>query len=127
MSADKSGPLATITIELDGKAHELVPSLRACMAISEMSGGIDRTIARLIDSDFNAFCDVIAHGMSLNPGQRQRMLPEAVFKTGMLALKAPCIQFCEIVQNGGRALPEEGDDDAGPLGSESPSGNSTDN
>lgn len=95
-----------IPIELDGKAMELVPTLQACMAISKIAGGLNAAVQRCLALDMETICQIITAGLGLNPTQA-RAVPEAVYKTGLIALSAPCIDFVNVVGNGGRPIAEE--------------------
>lgn len=106
-----------ISFELDGKEMELVPSLAACMAISSFAGGLNAAVQRCLNLDMMTIVEVIKAGLGLNPTQA-RMVPEAVFRTGLIALSAPCIDFINVVGNGGRPLlddPDEADTPADPM------------
>lgn len=96
-----------IEVQLDGAPYTLKPTLEACMAISRIGGGLQAAVQRCINLDMETICDIIAAGLSANPTQRKKMIPELVFKTGLIALSAPCIEFIHVVGNGGRPLPEE--------------------
>lgn len=112
-----------VWIELDGKEHELVPTLQACMAISKIAGGLNAAVQRCLQLDFDTICAIIIAGLSLNPNQAKKV-PEAVFKTGLIPLSGPCIDFINIIGNGGRPIEDdedqEGGDQAGPREPASP-------
>lgn len=95
-----------IPIELDGKAHELVPSVQACIAISRIGGGLHAAVQRCLQLDFDTICQVVTAGLGLNP-QQAKLVPEAVYKTGLVGLSAPCIDFINVVSNGGRPIEED--------------------
>lgn len=99
-----------ITITLDGKELELVPSLRACIDISNMAGGLNAAAQRCMALDFQTVCQIIIAGRSLNPVQAKKV-GEAVYKTGVIALAQSCIDFINVVSNGGRPLPEGGEEE----------------
>lgn len=100
-----------IRIILDDKEMELVPTLQACMTISRIGGGLNAAVQRCLALDFDTICQVITAGLSLNPTQA-KMVPEAVFKSGTINLHADCIDFINVVANGGRPIPED-DGEAG--------------
>ncbi len=101
---------ADIVIELDGKEMVLRPSLKACMAVSRIAGGLQAAVQRCLALDMDTICAIITAGLDLNPNQA-RMVPEAVYATGLIALSAPCIDFINVVGNGGRPVQIEEDDD----------------
>lgn len=96
-----------IAIELDGNALELVPTVDACIKISRLGGGLNAAVQRCLQLDFETICAVITAGLNLNPVQA-KTVPEAVYKQGLMALSGPCIDFINVVANGGRPLEEEG-------------------
>lgn len=105
-----------IPIELDGKEMELVPSTGACIAISKIGGGLNAAVQRCLQLDMDTICQVIVAGLGLNPTQA-RQIPDAVYRTGLVALSAPCIDFINVVGNGGRPISydeEEADEQADP-------------
>ena len=111
--ADTAEPGAgTITIELDGKEHQMVPTLAACMAISSIAGGLNAAVQKCLQLDFNTICAFVQAGLGLNPTQ-SKMVPEAVYKTGTMTLSGPCIDFINIVANGGRPIVLDDDEGAG--------------
>lgn len=98
-----------IEIELDGVRAVLMPSAGACFTISRIGGGLTAAVQRCLQLDVDTICAVIAAGMGLNPNQA-RGLPDKVYATGAMQLSGPCIDFINVVGNGGRALPDEPED-----------------
>lgn len=99
-----------IAITLEGKELELVPTLQACMLISGIAGGLHAAAQRCGMLDMDTICQVIKAGLGLNPRQAQ-MLPKAAYETGLMSLSGPCIDFINVVGNGGRPLPPEGEEE----------------
>jgi hypothetical protein len=99
-----------IEFELDGESMVLVPTLQACIDISNIAGGLDAARVRCQQLDFDTICRVIIAGLTLNPRQA-KMIPDAVYKTGLIQLHGVCIDFIHVVGNGGRPLPEEEPDE----------------
>lgn len=112
-----------VELELDGKPCRLVPSLAACLEISKVGGGLSGADQRVRALHFETICAIIGAGLEingekLNPKQRQDLLPKAIYEAGVFAMMAKCIEFIAIVGNGGRAIPDlgdEGEEQAGPL------------
>lgn len=105
-----------VEIELEGKKQILVPSLKACIDISSIAGGLNAAAQRVAMLDFDTICQIIVAGLGLNPRQAQAV-PKAVFETGLMALSGPCVDFLNIIGNGGRPIEEEegeGDGDLDP-------------
>lgn len=100
-----------VAIMLDEKELFLTPSLGACMAISKLNGGLNAAVQRCLALDMDTICAVIIAGLGLNPTQAQKV-PAAVYKTGLISLHGPCIDFISIVGNGGRPLLDEEHEDA---------------
>ena len=116
-----------VSFTLDGKPQQLVPSLEACIEISNIAGGINGAIQRVTQLNFETICYIIGAGLEvngrkLNPGQRDKMLPEAVYKTGLIALMQPCITFCHVVANGGELPSDDDDEDVKKEGDDAPLG-----
>lgn len=107
--SDQKKPLGIVTIQLEGKAVELEPTMEACMAVSRIAGGIGSAIERVSRLDFDTIVEIIAHGMGLNPGQRDRQLRPAVFAEGLIKLAPDVILFLRIIANGGR-YPDDDED-----------------
>lgn len=101
MNKDAMPGDSDIPITMGGDEYVLKPSLEACLAISRLAGGLMETRRRIMQLDFDTVCEVLAAGLSLNPGQRQRMLPKLVYETGVINLTGACIDFTLIVGNGG--------------------------
>jgi hypothetical protein len=112
----------TINFELDGKTVQLVPSVEACIEISRMAGGLGAAVERCKQLHFETICGIVGaaieiNGARLNPGQREKMLPKAIYEAGIVGIAAICIGFITIVSNGGR---EVEDDDADEEDGEAP-------
>lgn len=100
-----------VEIELDGKPFTLSPTLQACIRISRIGGGLNAAVQRCLALDMDTICEIITAGVGFNPNQA-KMVPEAVFKTGLILLSAPCIDFINIIGNGGRPIEDdEGESD----------------
>jgi hypothetical protein len=119
-----------IEIELDGRRCFLVPTLDACVELSQLAGpsGLVSIAERCNRLDFLMICAVIGaaieiEGKKLNPGQREKLLPKAIYEAGVVGVAARCVEFITLVMNGGRSPEDEdeeeaaGDDGEAPLGS----------
>jgi hypothetical protein len=106
--ADAEQGAGDIPIELDGKEMFLVPSLQACLTISKIGGGLNAAVQRCLNLDFDTICQIVTAGLSLNQTQA-KMVPDAVYKTGLIGLSAPCIDFINVVGNGGRPVEIDGE------------------
>lgn len=110
--ADAAPGAGDIPIELDGKAMALKPTLQACIAISQIAGGLNAAVQRCLNLDMDTICQIVTAGLALNPTQA-KAVPEAVYRTGLIALSAPCIDFINVVGNGGRPVEHDDDGEAG--------------
>ncbi len=113
-----------VEIELEGKPLTLEPRLEACIAISSMAGGLRAAAERCANLHFETVLYVISAGLNLNPTQRDKMLPKAIYEAGIVRASGWAIDFINIVGNGGRPLAEDDGEEAGegaeaPLGSQS--------
>lgn len=116
-----------VEIMLDGRPVFLIPTVEACLAISRLDGGLNSAVRRCHALDFDTICDVVAAGIGANPIQRKDAIPKAVFQTGLFNIAASCIEFINVVANGGRPMDDDDKEDAkgsDPL-PESPMENST--
>lgn len=119
-----------VDLEFDGKPLKLRPTLEACIRLNNLHKSLRLTQQRVEAFDFDTICEVIAAGVPANPTQMKNLVVPGVYRTGMINLIAPCIEFIGVVMNGGKPLPDiaEVETDDGPLDlTASPSGNSTDN
>lgn len=100
-----------VELVLDGKTHILTPTAEACFAISRLRGGIREIERRVAALDADLICEVLGIALGLNPHQRKKMLPEAVYNTGLINITGPLIDFLLIIANGGRLVEDEPQDD----------------
>ena len=97
-----------VFLQLADNDITLCPTLKACMSLSNQRGGVTAMVQRCLDFEFDAIHSVIVAGMG---GKTSRDMPELIFKTGLVNLAAPCIEFLNNVANGGRPLGEEDEDE----------------
>ena len=93
-----------ISVFLDGDEHFLTPNLKACIALSNVKGGISQLVQRCLDLEFDAIKLVITNGL----GKNSKDLPEIIYRSGLINLQTACIQYLHIIANGGKPL--TGDD-----------------
>lgn len=101
-----------VPVMLDGKEHVMKPSVEACMALSKYAGGAGPLIHRLMNQDFEAVCEVVSIGCGYISGHERKLIQEAVYQTGTIAVAADCIMFVRAVNNGGR-IPTDDDEQGG--------------
>lgn len=108
--ADEAAPGAgTIPITLTGEELKLTPSLEACIAISNMAGGLTQAVARCHQMNFDTICEVICLGLGATSGPQRKQVKERVYETGLINVAADAILFIRVVANGGQVPKEEGD------------------
>lgn len=111
MSKPETGA-GDVKIFLEGHGEEVMrPTLDACRRLSSVNGGINKMIERCRNLEFEAIYTVIVAGL----GTDSKTLPELIYKTGLLKLHSPCIDFLIVVSNGGRPLVESEEEDKDPL------------
>lgn len=92
---------ADIVFELDGEEVTLKPTLQACIAISKLHDNPTITAGQITDMNFDVIVRVL--GIALNRAPN-KLLQEQVYRTGVLDIRAPLIQFVHVVNNGGRPV-----------------------
>lgn len=124
-----SGPVVgggRVAITLDGVEYALEPSLEACLELAKSPVGMRGLADRCNALHFETVCAVVGAGLRpngkpLNPRQRDHMIPKAVYEAGIIDVAGICIEYLNVITNGGRPLPDEPEEDEpeedGPLGS----------
>lgn len=108
-----------VELELDGKTFQLVPSVEACIELSRFPGGLVTLVQRCNQLDFACVVDIVGIGIEmggrrLNPSQREKMLPKAVYEAGVVGVASKCVEFVSLIMNGGRPVEEdEADEEVG--------------
>lgn len=101
---NKDGGLETVTMR---------PTLRATQYICRLSGGAIGAIEGCSRADFDLVTNIVKHGLSLTDNGAKD-LPERVWRTGILKVAVPCIEYVTILANGGRPPEETEDAEGGP-------------
>lgn len=105
MASEADPGEAFVPVMIDDAELHLVPTLGACMAISALAGGLNAAVQRCAALEFLTIQQVLAAGLALNPVQTQK-LAESIYRTGLVNLFGPCIEFINVVAHGGRRPPE---------------------
>jgi hypothetical protein len=101
-----------VEITLNGQTLVLRPTLRAMNAISSSNGGLNKVRQMLVDQEFSTVVSVIMHGANLAGQRDAKELPEAVYRNGLDApLLVSLINYVAILANGGKPLPDSGQDE----------------
>ena len=95
-----------VTCFLDGEQVTLKPSLHAVKMLCTGDGGIGTMVQRVSMLDFNAILMVVVAGLGLS-GNGTKDLPEKLYKTGLFKMSAVCIQYLNILANGGKPPKDE--------------------
>jgi hypothetical protein len=115
----------TFTLE-DGEEMTLKPSWGAAQAISRQYGGVQAAVERIVRMDFDATIQVMLLGLGYFGSRKPPTdLAERIWRTGFTdrsgAIGETAIKYLHILANGGRALPDEAEGDAGGGGAVNPS------
>lgn len=94
--------IGNVQIVIDGEEFFLKPTLKACMNLSRIAGGITLLNQKCVSYDFDTILQIIKEGLGVN----SKDLAEKVWKTGLINLAVPCIRFLHVLANGGRPLDE---------------------
>ena len=96
--------VGNVTIYLDGKPYELIPTLAAAQGISRLGGGIRVAIDNVLKLDI----DTIAQ-LGLGPTVSKEFgntLPDVVWRSGFMdsdgELASKCVEYLTVLSNGGR-------------------------
>ena len=107
--------MGNIPIVLDGNEYILVPSLNATQSLSRQNGGIRGAVDALVKLDFDLVVRVIQLGLGPKVAAGIKNLPEVVYHTGLTdntgGLAAKCIEYLNVLANGGRPLDVEASQD----------------
>lgn len=109
MSNESVATLGEVEIKLDGETVILKPTYGATTRIEKRFGGWQAAVqaAAAVNTETLAF--IVQQGLGLKDSDYPR-LREAVWRTGAMDLTGPVIRYLRILANGGRPLPEEGDE-----------------
>lgn len=102
---------ADVKLILDGEELTLKPTLDACLGISRLHNSPMITAGKITDMDFDTILHVLALGIGVQP---DRKLQDRLFKSGLLDIRTPLIEFIHVVNNGGRPvelIEQDGEED----------------
>lgn len=102
-----------IPITLNGEDLVLKPNMKAFGAINRQFDGLQAARAALVRENSDAVVFILRFGLNLSD-RDARDLPDRVYENGITAdLLIPLIKYVAVLGNGGRALPDEPEDDLG--------------
>lgn len=97
-------------IFFDGEDMVLRPTLRAATTINRQFDGFQNARNALVRENFDAVVFILRMGLNLSD-KDARNLPDRVYENGITAeLLIPLIKYVAVLGNGGRALPDEPED-----------------
>ena len=99
---------ADITVKMHDGEVTLKPTLDACLGISRLHNSPILTANKITDMDFDTVLQVLAFGLGVQPDKK---LQERLYKTGLLTIRTELIQFVHVVNNGGRPVSVDVDDE----------------
>lgn len=108
-----SGDVEIELYNLDKKETEkkvLKPTFLAAQTLSRKHNGGIGLVQRLSNLDLDAIASVIQLGLNLTD-HGAKGLPERIYETGTMKLSGPCIRYVHILQNGGKAPEDNGEDE----------------
>lgn len=92
----------------------LKPTFIAAQTLSRKHNGGIGLVQRLSNLDLDAIAAVIEIGLNLGKNNKVHgadSLPERIYNTGIMALSGPCIRYVHILQNGGKAPEDNGEEE----------------
>ena len=108
MSASVTIGAGNVTIKLlNGEVYEEVtlrPTLKACRALSQQSGGIMSAVQAVGRFDFEVITAAVALGLDARTPDETNRIAERVYATGLADLIEPVTRFLTIIANGGRPV-----------------------
>jgi hypothetical protein len=102
-----------VEVRLSGEKVVLRPSLNAAIKLSTMPGGLTKLVTRCSNLDFEAISDVLIIGGEMKVDEKTK---EKIYRAGLMDLTVPCIEYLNILANGGNRPSLEEKDDEAPLG-----------
>lgn len=108
-SGDVEIELYNITTE-EVEKKVLKPTFLAAQTLSRKHNGGIGLVQRLSNLDLDAISSVIELGLNLT-AHGAKTLPERIYQTGTMKLSGPCIRYVHILQNGGKAPEDNGEDE----------------
>ncbi len=89
-----------VLIDLAGKAEVLTSNLGAARRVNAHFGGFSAVYEKLAAFDLETYAALVAYGLGKKTVDDD--IAERVFKTGLVPLNAPLLQFLAQLLNGGR-------------------------
>lgn len=108
-----SGDVEIELYNIDKKETEkkvLKPTFLAAQTLSRKHNGGIGLVQRLSNLDLDAIASVIQLGLNLTD-HGAKSLPERIYETGTMKLSGPCIRYVHVLQNGGKAPEDNGEDE----------------
>jgi len=90
-----------VIIELDGETRELEATPGAAMKLSRLYGGLTPILGKLQAMDIEAYANVIRFGLGMKDKEASQV-HELIFRSGIVNLMEPTIDYITCLFNGGR-------------------------
>ena len=106
-----------VEITILDNEYKLKPTLLAAKTLDKDFGGGMGAINRISQFDLGAVTKLIKVGLGLTDNGASKFgdglgLEEAVYKTGVMTLAAPCIRYVHVILNGGKPPVDEEEGEA---------------
>jgi hypothetical protein len=98
--------LQNITVEIDGKTVELVPTVGALKKISAIYNGLNPAAVNCRNFELGTIATVIGVGIGKTKVDEVVELEEILFANGLAKYVNPAADFCERLANSGRPAAE---------------------
>jgi hypothetical protein len=106
-----------VLVEFGDDILTLRPTLQAAIKLSNAEGGLAGLVNRCVQLQFESIFDVlvVGSGMTVDADTKQK-----VFEVGLINLHGSCIEFLNLLANGGRPIGDTDKGEKDPLESSSP-------
>lgn len=94
---------ARVTVQIDGKDHELIPSPDAILSLSQKYDGLAPLMAAISRLNIQAMADVVVAGLGLK-GSEARDVLTAVAASSPLEILPKLSEFAAVLANGGQPV-----------------------
>lgn len=114
MSKIDEGDVALVLLTRDGMQETLYlkPTIGATRKVSRHFGDLQTAFQRIIARNFDAICYVVFEGLQISDNKKAAgRIEERIYATGLAEVSAACVNYLGVLQNGGRPLQSDDQDD----------------
>ncbi|MFX4223533.1 MAG: hypothetical protein ACMVO3_22675 [Thalassobaculum sp.] len=125
MSKIDEGEVALQLLNRDGHLETvyLKPTIGATRKISRHFGDIQSAFQKVLARNFDAICFIVFEGLQVSDDKKAAgRIEERIFRTGIVDVSPKVIEYIGVLQNGGRPLKADDQEDE-EEGQEGASGN----